>query len=191
MGLTYLRIVVLMLPVLWTHNLFSSQGQEAQQEDETQSVSMLPEGEGKDLMVTQCTNCHGLEKIVTQRRTVEEWADTVYDMIGRGAQIFVEEADAIAKYLGESFGPEASSAAAGMVPAHSPQPNSAKLNLQTASAEELVEILKLDARLAREIVAYREEHGTFKTLKDLEKIPGVDTNLIEKIATQVVLEKNQ
>lgn len=114
----------------------------------------------------------------------------VYDMIGRGAMIFVEEADAIADYLGKSLGPETSSAAAGIAPAHSPQPNSPKLNLQTASAEELVEILKLDARLAREIVAYREEHGTFQTLKDLEKIPGVDTNLIERIATQVVLEKN-
>lgn len=191
MGLKYLWIVLLIVPVVGTHNLLSSQEQEAQQEDETQWVSMLPEGEGKDLMVTQCTNCHTLEKIVTQRRTVEEWADTVYDMIGRGAMIFVEEADAIANYLGKSLGPEASSAAAGVAPAHSPQPNSPKLNLQTASTEELVEILKLDARLAREIVAYREEHGTFKTLKDLEKIPGVDTNLIERIATQVVLEKNQ
>lgn len=191
MGLKYLWIVLLIVPVVGTHNLLSSQEQEAQQEDETQWVSMLPEGEGKDLMVTQCTNCHTLEKIVTQRRTVEEWADTVYDMIGRGAMIFVEEADAIANYLGKSLGPEASSAAAGVAPAHSPQPNSPKLNLQTASTEELVEILKLDARLAREIVAYREEHGIFKTLKDLEKIPGVDTNLIERIATQVVLEKNQ
>ncbi len=190
MGLKYLWIVLLIVPVVGTHNLFSSQGQEAQQEDETQWVSMLPEGEGKELMVTQCTNCHTLEKIVTQRRTAEEWADTVYDMIGRGAMIFVEEADAIADYLGKSLGPEASSAAAGIAPAHSPQPNSPKLNLQTASAEELVEILKLDARLAREIVAYREEHGTFQTLKDLEKIPGVDTNLIERSATQVVLEQN-
>ncbi len=189
MGLKYLWIVLLIVPVVGTHNLLSSQEQEARQEEETQWVSMLPEGEGKALMVTQCTNCHTLEKIVTQRRTAEEWADTVYDMIGRGAMIFVEEADAIANYLGRSLGPEASSAAAGVAPAHSSQPNTPKLNLQTASAEELVEILKLDARLAREIVAYREEHGTFQTLKDLEKIPGVDTNLIERIATQVVLEK--
>ncbi len=190
MGLKYLWIVLLIVPVVGTHNLLSSQEQEARQEEETQWVSMLPEGEGKALMVTQCTNCHTLEKIVTQRRTAEEWADTVYDMIGRGAMIFVEEADAIANYLGKSLGPEASSAAAGVAPAHSSQPNTPKLNLQTASAEELVEILKLDARLAREIVAYREEHGTFQTLKDLEKIPGVDTNLIERSVTQVVLEKN-
>ncbi len=48
MGLKYLWIALLIVPVVGTHNLFSSQGQEAQQEDETQWVSMLPEGEGKN-----------------------------------------------------------------------------------------------------------------------------------------------
>jgi hypothetical protein len=67
---------------------------------------MLPDGDGKDLTAQLCgTMCHNLQKTVVSRKTPQEWEKTVYDMIGRGAQIFPDEADQITKYLAKSFPP--------------------------------------------------------------------------------------
>jgi hypothetical protein len=68
--------------------------------------SMLPDGDGKDLTAQLCgTMCHNLQKTVVSRKTPQEWEKTVYDMIGRGAQIFPDEAEQIMKYLAKSFPP--------------------------------------------------------------------------------------
>jgi len=40
------------------------------------------------------------------RQSREQWEDTVYSMISRGAPIFPEEIDVIVDYLGEVFGPD-------------------------------------------------------------------------------------
>jgi hypothetical protein len=67
---------------------------------------MLPEADGKQLVVELCgTSCHNLQKVVTSRKTDKEWERSVYDMVSRGAQIFPEEADQIAKYLAKNFPP--------------------------------------------------------------------------------------
>lgn len=68
--------------------------------------SMLPDGDGKDLTAQLCgTMCHNLQKTVVSRKTPQEWEKTVYDMIGRGAQIFPDEAEQITKYLAKNFPP--------------------------------------------------------------------------------------
>ena len=67
--------------------------------------SMLPEADGKQLVVDLCGTCHNLQKVVTSRKTDKEWERSVYDMVSRGAQIFPEEADQIAKYLAKNFPP--------------------------------------------------------------------------------------
>jgi hypothetical protein len=69
--------------------------------------SLLPEGEGKDLTAQLCgTMCHNLQKTVVSKKNPKEWEKTVYDMVGRGAQIFPDEAEIIIKYLAKSFPPE-------------------------------------------------------------------------------------
>lgn len=68
--------------------------------------SMLPAGDGKQLTIELCGSaCHNLQKIVASRKTEKEWERSVYDMIGRGAQIFPEEVEQIVKYLAKSFPP--------------------------------------------------------------------------------------
>jgi len=59
--------------------------------------SMLPESDGKQLVVELCGTCHNLQKVVTSRKTDKEWERSVYDMVSRGAQIFPEEVDQIVK----------------------------------------------------------------------------------------------
>lgn len=67
--------------------------------------SFLPDGEGKDVTAQLCGTCHNLQKVVVSRKGSQEWERTVYDMVARGAQIFPDEADQIAKYLAKSFPP--------------------------------------------------------------------------------------
>jgi hypothetical protein len=67
--------------------------------------SMLPEADGKQLVVELCGTCHNLQKVVTSRKSDKEWERSVYDMVSRGAQIFPEEADQITKYLAKNFPP--------------------------------------------------------------------------------------
>jgi hypothetical protein len=66
---------------------------------------MLPEAEGKQLVVELCGTCHNLQKVVSSRKSDKEWERSVYDMVSRGAQIFPEEADQIVKYLAKNFPP--------------------------------------------------------------------------------------
>ena len=63
------------------------------------------------------------------------------------------------------------------------------LNLHTASAEELVEVLELERNLAREIVAYRDQHGPFKRAEDPNKVNGIDAKLVGRIGAQFVIEE--
>jgi mono/diheme cytochrome c family protein len=60
---------------------------------------MLPDGEGKGLILATCVQCHGLQEIVGQRKDAEGWIRTVQDMVSRGAQITPEEVDLITSYL--------------------------------------------------------------------------------------------
>jgi hypothetical protein len=72
--------------------------------------SMLPESDGKQLVVELCGTCHNLQKVVTSRKTDKEWERSVYDMVSRGAQIFPEEVDQIVKYLAKNFPPNKTAA---------------------------------------------------------------------------------
>ena len=49
-----------------------------------------------------------------------------------------------------------------------------KVNVNTAPAQEIAPVLDMTDATAEALVKYRTEHGSFKTLEDLKKIPGVD-----------------
>ncbi len=50
-------------------------------------------------------------------------------------------------------------------------PNKPLINLNTASATELKSGLSLSARQAEQIVEYRNQHGPFKDVEDLRRVP--------------------
>ncbi|MCZ6486472.1 MAG: c-type cytochrome [Acidobacteria bacterium] len=80
------------------------------QQGDPELVEAMPEGQGKQMVASICSGCHTLGSVLTQRRSSEEWAQTVNEMISRGAQIFPEEVDTMVSYLGEHFGAQAGSA---------------------------------------------------------------------------------
>ena len=77
----------------------------------------LPPGDGHDVVQTVCMQCHGLEVIVAQRRTPDEWRDVVGRMVGSGANLNDEEYAKVVEYLSTKFGPEDAAPAASPDPA--------------------------------------------------------------------------
>ncbi len=73
---------------------------------------------------------------------------------------------------------------------YSPRPVSAsgKLNLNTASAQEISDRLSgIGPVIAARIVAYREQHGAFRSAEDLKNIPGIGEKTLEKIRDEVIV----
>ena|SRR2546421_6303749 len=68
----------------------------------------LPEGAGKELVMNVCSQCHDLARIISQKRTKEEWNDTVDKMAVRGAKASDQEFETIVTYLAKNFGKEQS-----------------------------------------------------------------------------------
>ena len=66
----------------------------------------LPVGKGADLVKAHCTLCHDLGRVVSTRRTAEQWQRYTRVMLARGSLAPGRAAtDAIAAYLTEHFGP--------------------------------------------------------------------------------------
>ncbi len=62
-------------------------------------VISLPEAAGKQQVLSACTRCHGVDVIVAQPRTPEQWAEVVSVMIGHGAVLTDAEYSKIVDYL--------------------------------------------------------------------------------------------
>ena len=72
----------------------------------------LPEGQGKALVQSACTQCHGIDVIVSQPRSREDWTDVVSRMVGNGAQLSDEDYNQVVQYLSTYLGPARQSAPA-------------------------------------------------------------------------------
>jgi mono/diheme cytochrome c family protein len=77
----------------------------------------LPQGEGRDLVATACSQCHSLGVILAGRDGPVGWKRHVYNMVLRGAQLTPREADTVIAYLVTHFGPGAPAAAPAPLPA--------------------------------------------------------------------------
>jgi len=62
----------------------------------------------------------------------------------------------------------------------------AKVNINTASAKELMTLNGIGAKVAERIVAYREAKGPFKKAEDLKKVEGVGKGLWERNRERIV-----
>lgn len=61
----------------------------------------------------------------------------------------------------------------------------AAVNINTATKEELTSIKGVGEKRAQEIIDYRTKNGPFKTVDDLEKVPGIGPGLMKQIRSQV------
>jgi cytochrome c5 len=72
----------------------------------------LPEGQGKALVQSACTQCHGIDLIVAHPRSREDWTEVVSRMIGNGAELSDDDYNQVIQYLAINLGPANRSAPA-------------------------------------------------------------------------------
>jgi competence protein ComEA len=63
-----------------------------------------------------------------------------------------------------------------------------RINVNTAPAAELELLPDVGPKLAAEIIAYRQKHGPFKALADLDKVKGVGPKTLAKLEPLIVFE---
>lgn len=126
---------------------------------------LFPEGDGKEIVMAACVQCHGLGEIVSHRMDTKGWQKSILDMVARGTQLLPGESETLVPYLAASFGP--------------------LLNINTATATELANLPSVDRILAEAIVGYREKNGPFKEIHDISKVEGVNAQILDKIKDRI------
>ena len=124
----------------------------------------LPDGKGRDAVKRICTSCHEIGMVVASRRTIIGWQQNVEDMISRGAEGSDDDFEAVVDYLTKFFG---------------------KINVNTASRNDLESALGLSAPEAQAIVAYKEHNGSFKNFEQLTKVPGINLEKLQAKRSQI------
>jgi len=126
----------------------------------------LPEGKGKEALQHVCTNCHGLDQVTSQRYSKSYWETVVDDMVSRGATASDADLSAIVSYLARNFGKP--------------------VNINTATAKEIESGLSFTPAASEAVVKYRADKGAFKSFEDLQKVPGLDRDLLDEQKKNIV-----
>jgi competence protein ComEA len=139
---------------------------------EALAQTKLPDGKGRAVFERMCTSCHGVESIVRARNSRERWGEVVDDMVSRGAQGTDEEIEMVIDYLAANFSKTVAQ----------------KVKVNKAPATDLASGLSISAKEADAIVGFRTDHGPFKELDDLKKVPGIDAKKVESWRHRVDFE---
>ena len=130
---------------------------------EAQSLK-LPDAPGKATAQKVCGSCHAAELVIGRQEAPETWAAVVDDMIQRGATGTDDEFFEVVNYLATNF-----SKTSAVI----------KINVNKATAKDLEGALRIPAKQAAAIIHQREERGDFKSIDDLQKVPGIDVAKID------------
>ncbi len=63
-----------------------------------------------------------------------------------------------------------------------------RLNLNTATAEELAALDRIGPALAGRIIRYREEHGPFRTIDQLQEVKGIGPKTFARIRERIEVD---
>ena len=111
-----------------------------------------------------CGGCHSVGMVEGMRSELE-WKQTVEQMVKVGATGTEQQMQRAMRFL-----------------LH----NMTKVNVNTAAAPEIAPVLAVSEVTAQAIVKRRTEKGSFKTIEELKKIPGVDAAKLEARRDRVV-----
>jgi len=68
------------------------------------------------------------------------------------------------------------------------QSEQAKLNINTATQADLEKLPGIGPALAERIIKYREEHGPFKTIDEIQNVKGIGKKKFETIKDLIAVE---
>ncbi len=77
------------------------------------AAAQLPEGDGKKILETACTSCHGIDGVTSMKMGKEGWEGLVASMVSLGAQVDQKEVPVLIDYLVKNFGPAGAKPEAG------------------------------------------------------------------------------
>jgi len=120
--------------------------------------AQMPEGPGREETQKLCSGCHELERSISLRQDRDGWKTTMNKMVSLGMQANEREFSVALEYLAANYPAQA-------------MPN---LNVNTARAIDFESRLTLRRSEAAAIIEYRTKHGSFKSIEDLKKVPGID-----------------
>jgi competence protein ComEA len=135
--------------------------------DEKEAAS-LPDGPGKELVAKICMSCHDSGNFRKTRFTIEQWSDSVADMVERGASGTPAEIEIVVAYLTKNFGKDA------------------PVRINTAPFAELKVVLGFTVAEVRAFLEYRDKNGELKSFEDLVKVPGIDAAKVEAQKSRIV-----
>lgn len=83
--------------------------------------------------------------------------------------------------VGGAFSAQAASSAEAKASVQAP------VNLNQASADQLIALKGIGPKMAERIIAYRQEHGPFKTVDQLVQVKGIGNMKFQKLKDQVTV----
>ncbi len=131
---------------------------------QVQAPKDFPDGPAKEYVTKICLQCHQAEQLLNQRRTESDWKQTVARMAQKGVSAPAEQFDAIAAYMAKNFGRKE---------------DTTKLNMNKATAEQIVAVIGLTPDEAKALVTYREKHGDYREWGEMLVVYGVDGRKLE------------
>jgi competence protein ComEA len=129
----------------------------------TMAAQQLPDGPGRAQLERICKQCHELARAVSLRQDRDGWDQTMTKMAAFGMKASDQDYALVRDYLAKNF----------------PAEDIPRVNVNKASAIELESGLSLKRSQAAAVLAWRAEHGKFKSLDDLKKVPLIDPEKIE------------
>jgi len=75
------------------------------------------------------------------------------------------------------------------VPSYSQDPPTKKIDINSASVQELQKLPQIGAAVAQRIVDYREKHGKFSKIEDIMKVKGIGEKTFLKIKPLITVEQ--
>ena len=106
MGRHSILLLVVCNFVLWISPVAQSRGFAAQVSATASSDRAAQIEKGRQVVAQVCAACHTtiVRMVQVHKQTAEQWKDTVYFMISRGAQIMPDEIEAVTAYLAAASG---------------------------------------------------------------------------------------
>lgn len=66
--------------------------------------------------------------------------------------------------------------------------DSDKININTATAEEITQLKGIGQAYAERVIKYRDENGPFKNPEDIIKVPGIGQKSFDRNKNRIVVE---
>lgn len=129
-------------------------------------VAGTPKGAAADNAAFQavCGSCHKTS-MIEGLRTESEWMEVIEQMVKLGAKGTDDQFDRVVRILLSTY---------------------TKVNINKASASEIAPVLDVSVETAENVVKWRDGKGSFVSLDQLKRVPGLDPAKLEERKNRIV-----